>query len=81
VTAHDRLREAIQGLLNESGDGFILAHYVVVLGIQRVNSAGEIVSAAWVASPKDQADYVTDGLLAAGEEMRANCDLEFDDDD
>jgi len=55
VNAHDRLREAIQGLLNESGDGFILAHYVVVLGIQRVNAAGEIVSAAWVASPKDQA--------------------------
>jgi len=67
----DRLREAIQNVLDSAGDGYHLAHYVVVMGIQKIDGDGLVTSSAWMAHPLDQPDYVTDGLLNSAEEMRA----------
>ncbi len=75
-SAFDKLRQALQDVLNQCGDGYMLAHYVIVMGIQRMDGDGRVVSSSWVAAPEDQADYVTDGLLAAAEEMRAGAEFE-----
>jgi hypothetical protein len=48
---------------------------VVVLGLQRIDGDGKILNTAWLASPADQPDYVTDGLLASAEDMRAACEI------
>lgn len=74
----DKVAEAIQGLLDAAGDGYHLAHWVVVMGIQKMDTDGGIANSAWLAVPANQADYITDGLLANAEEMRA--DTETDDD-
>lgn len=80
MTAHERLRAAIQALLDAEPDGnWMLTHYVVAMGIERMNSDGKIESAAWMASPEDQADYITDGLIAAADDMRAAADIIDDD--
>ena len=61
----DRLREALQYLLDCQPDsGWQLSHYVVVLGLQRMDSDLSITNASWIAVPTDQPDYVTTGLLA-----------------
>ena len=67
----DVLRQAIQNVLDSAGDGYQLAHYVVVMGIQKIDADGAVTSSAWLAHPIDQADYVTDGLLNSADEMRA----------
>lgn len=72
-----RLRTALQALLDSEGDGWMISHYVVVLGIEKVTAA-EIKSSVWLAVPHAQPDYVSDGLLAAGVDMRENADLEED---
>jgi len=74
----DVLRQAIQGVLDSAGDGYQLAHYVVVMGIQKMNPEGHVTSSAWLAHPIDQADYITDGLLNTAEEMRAAADIDDD---
>lgn len=76
---HAHLRAALQYLLDCEGDGFVLANYALALGLERMDSTGEIKSTVWVVSPRDQADYVTDGLLAAAEDMRASADVIDDD--
>lgn len=75
----DRLRASIQYLLDCEGDGYQLAHYVVVLGLQRMNATGHVENTVWITMPIDQPDYVTDGLVTAAEEMRAGVDIGDDD--
>lgn len=74
----DRLRQDLQYLLDCEGDGWQLAHYVVVLGIQKLSDDGHIQNASWIAVPIDQADYITDGLIESAEIMRSGCDVEDD---
>lgn len=76
---YERLRGALQYLLNSEGDGWTLSHYVVVMGLQRMDSDGCIENTVWVTMPVEQADYVTDGLVTTAEEMRSQCDIEDDD--
>lgn len=73
------LRIAIQYLLDCEGDGYQVAHYVLALGLQRMDQTGEISSTSWLAVPNEQADYITDGLVLAAEEMRAGADVIDDD--
>lgn len=75
--AWSALTKALQGLLDSEGDGWMISHYVVVLGIEKVGDA-EIKSSVWLAAPHGQPDYVSDGLLAAGVEMRENAEIEDD---
>lgn len=74
----DRLRDNLQYLLDCEGDGWQLAHYCVVLGIQKIGEDGHIQNASWIAVPIDQADYITDGLIESAELMRASCDVDDD---
>jgi hypothetical protein len=78
MTPVERLRNAIQKLLNQEGDGWVLNEFVIALGLQKLNSEGEIESTAWVWAPADQPDWITDGLLRAASELREDADIETD---
>jgi hypothetical protein len=79
VTVEERLRIAVQAVLDtESGEGWILDHYVVVMGMQKIDSEGNVSSASWVTAPRDQADYVTAGLLDSATDMQADANEEIE---
>jgi hypothetical protein len=78
TTPVDRLRAAIQRLLNAEGDGYILDQFVLALGLQRMDSDGKIDSTAWVWAPAEQPDWITDGLLRAASELREDADIDTD---
>jgi hypothetical protein len=65
----DPVREAIQTILDACGDGWTLDSYCVVMGLERVNSAGEIETTPWWTAPSSQAEWVTDGLIIALDRM------------
>jgi len=73
----ERLRNAIQRVLNEEGDGWIVGQFVLALGLEKMVD-GVIESTAWVWAPADQPDWVTDGLLAAASELREDADIDTD---
>lgn len=66
----DNLFQAIQQLLDSYGDGWIVGHVVLALGLERVGPDGEIESSPWLWCPPHQPDWQTDGLLEAAIEMR-----------
>jgi hypothetical protein len=76
ITPVDRLRNAIQKLLNAEGDGYVLNEFVLALGLQRMDSEGNIDSTAWVWAPAEQPDWITDGLLRAASELREDADID-----
>ena len=76
MSPHDLIRAALQNLLNAEGDCWLLDDFVLVLGLQRINSDGQVESTAWVWSPMEQADYKTDGLLSAALELRCDTDID-----
>lgn len=75
---NEKLRQVLQEILDADSEGWLLDHFVIVLGLQRITASGEVEHTAWVTGPRDQADYVTDGLLSAAVEMREGCDVEGD---
>jgi hypothetical protein len=80
VTAHERFRAALQALLDgENGEGWLLDHYVVVMGVQKIDSDGKVDSGSWMTAPGDQADYVTMGLLNSAVSMQSDTSEEVDD--
>lgn len=79
MSVFDKLREALQAVLDDSGDGWQLAHYTVILGLQQMDSAGRVGSCAWMLSPIDQPGYVTEGLLTSATDMMACADIGDDD--
>ena len=78
VTPAERLRNAIQRLLNEEGEGWVVGQFVLALGLEKVNSDGAVESTAWVWAPADQPDWQTDGLLRAAAELREDADIDTD---
>ena len=77
LSPQERLRNAIQRVLNEEGDGWIVGQFVVALGLEKMVD-GAIESTAWVWAPADQPDWVTDGLLRAASELREDADIDTD---
>lgn len=77
----DALRAALQALLDYEGDGWHVGHYVVVLGIERVGEDNTVESGVWTAAPKDQAEYVSTGLLETAVTFRSACVCDTADDD
>lgn len=61
----ERVREALQALLDELGDGYHVSQFVVCMGLERV-FGGEIESTSWVWSPEEQPGWMTAGLLGEG---------------
>ena len=82
MTAHERFRAALQELLNAEIDeeGWLLDHYVVIVGVQKMGPNGKVTSSSWMTVPDDQADYVTSGLLDSAFDMQANATEEVEDD-
>ena len=82
MTAHERLRAALLEVLDaENGDdGWLLDHYIVVMGVQRIDSNGKVSSSSCMTFPEDQAYYVTMGLLDSGFTMQADATEEVDGD-
>jgi len=74
----DRLRAAIQRLLNDEGDNWVLGQFVLALGLEKMNSEGQVESTAWVWAPADQPDWITDGLLRTATELREDADVDTD---
>ena len=77
LSPKERLRNAIQRVLNEEGDGWIVGQFVVALGLEKMVD-GAIESTAWGWAPVDQPDWVTDGLLRAASELREDADIDTD---
>lgn len=70
-TALDGLRSALQVLLDAEGDGWHVAHYIVVLGIERFSSeTGRVENGVWTAAPVDQSEYIATGLLETAQMYR-----------
>jgi len=78
MTPIDRLRNAIQRLLNSEGEGWVLDQFVIAMGLQRVTSDNEVESTAWVWAPAEQPDWITDGLLRTAAELREDADIDTD---
>ncbi|ADU15912.1 hypothetical protein PBI_WEE_37 [Mycobacterium phage Wee] len=63
VRPADPVRAAIQESLDAQGDGWQVAHYVVVVGLERIDGERMDLGATTVITPLGQAGYVTDGLV------------------
>ena len=74
----ERIRQAIQAMLDAEGDGYIVEDFVLALGLQKMLPDGSVDSTAWVWTPTEQADWKTDGLLRAAVELRADQDIDTD---
>lgn len=57
------LRDAVQKLLNQEGDGWSVHQFVVVMGLERLNPAGEVESTPWSWAPPEQPEWQSLALL------------------
>jgi hypothetical protein len=76
MTPVEKLRAAIQELLDAEGDGWIVNEYVVALGLEKIDASGHIESTAWVWAPSEQPEWVSDGLLQAAVELREHSGID-----
>ena len=74
----EKIREAIQAYLTAEGDGWSLTQFVVAMGLERMDSDGNIESLAWYCAPKDQADWHTKGLLQNATDLHETSDVDDD---
>jgi len=73
----DRIRQAVQAVIDsEDGQGWTVAQWVTVMGLERILSDGTMEATSWYMAPPDQPEWMTAGLLEAGLEMRNGADLE-----
>lgn len=72
----DEVRAAIQTMLDHHGDGWSVSHFVVAMGLERLDEDGHPVGSAWLYIPAGQPDWITDGLLIAAEQLRESSDIE-----
>jgi len=66
------VRTALQAILEAEGDGYQVSQFVVVMGLERFTSAGQIESTAWTWAPDWQPAWMTDGLLDSATEEHDN---------
>ena len=71
MSVPDRIREAVQAVLDEDGDGWTVPYLVVAMGIERMREDGSIEAVSWYYAPAEQAEWMTVGLLEAAMELRA----------
>lgn len=67
----DKVRAAVQSILDAEGDGFMAAQFVICMGLERFDSAGRIESMPWIWAPAEQAEWMTNGLLETALELYA----------
>lgn len=71
----DPVRAALQAVIDTHGDGWTVSDYVVTMGLERLE-AGELETTPWWYAPPTQAEWVTDGLIMALEDMRAEVEAD-----
>lgn len=77
----DALQAAVQAVVDANADGWSVGHYVVVAGLERLDTeANRVVSAVWTITPVDQAEWMTKGLLDAAMEIQLTADADVEDD-
>lgn len=69
----DHIREGIQKAIDSCANGFHVAHYVVIVGCERIND-GDLEVATSMFSDPMQAAYITDGLLMKAHDLQAMCE-------
>jgi hypothetical protein len=74
----DLVRDALQVHVNEVGadagnGGWLVAHWVAVMGLYRINEDGTTETRPVLTAPLEQADYITDGLVAQVPELLDMC--------
>jgi hypothetical protein len=69
VIVNDCILEAVQKVIDRDRTGWRVSHYVCVIGLDLINSDGQIETSAALYHPDGQADYVTDGLLGKADEL------------
>lgn len=74
------IRAAVQLLLDAAGDGWNIAQFVISMGLERVNSDGELEATSWLWAPPSQPEWMTDGLLDSAHELRLMAGEISDDD-
>lgn len=72
------IRAAIQAAIDDAGDGFQVAQFVVCMGLERISSQGDLESAPWLWAPPGQPEWMTDGLLEAADYLRCAAPVEDD---
>jgi hypothetical protein len=78
LTPAQMVRHYVQQMLDNSGDGWHLAQYVMCMGLERVTPDGTLECTPWVWAPPHQAEWMTDGLLAAASDLRLEADIDTD---
>ncbi len=66
----DPMADGIQERLNNESEGWILADFVVIVGVARATDNGW-ERRAFLYEAEGQADYVTDGLVGKVQELQA----------
>lgn len=77
-TPAQMVRHFLQVMLDNAGDGWQIAQHAVCLGLERVNSDGELEFTPWIWTPPNQAEWMTDGLIRAVMELRLDADIDTD---
>ena len=72
----DRIRQAVQAVIDADESGWTVSQFVVAMGLERILSDGSMEACSWYLAPPDQADWMNAGLLEAGLELRAGAELE-----
>jgi hypothetical protein len=76
----ERIRDAIQAIINDEGqgEGWALGQFVIVMGLERMTGDGQIEATSWYWTPQAQPEWMTIGLLESGIELRACADIDDD---
>jgi hypothetical protein len=72
----DVIREELQKILDDEGDGWSVSHYAVLVGIERMAGEGVLESCVYIHEPDGQPVYVTSGLLLDGAKTLPDMDGE-----
>ena len=77
----DLTRDALQVHINEVGaaagdGGWLVAHYVVIAGLYRINADGSTETRPVLTAPTAQPDYVSYGLLSEAPDLLAKASCE-----
>ena len=73
----EKLRAALQEILDTEGEGWQVDAFVICLGLERI-SDGTVESTPWIWMPAEQPDWVTDGLLNASQDLRYITEVDSD---
>lgn len=78
TTPAQRLRDAIQAVINELDDdrSWNVSQFVISMGLERMTADGHIESCSWQWSPPEQADWQTIGLLVTAVENHNAAEVE-----